>query len=47
MFHFKLLELEAELIAKEDAARGMTEMTPECIQAHYTFGVFETTVAIG
>lgn len=30
MFHFKLLELEAELIAKEDAARGVTEMTPEC-----------------
>ncbi len=31
MFHFKLLELESELIAKEDAARGVTEMTAECI----------------
>jgi hypothetical protein len=31
VFHFKLLELEAELLAKEDAARGVTEMTSECI----------------
>lgn len=31
MFHFKLLELEAELIAKEEAARGVTEMTAECL----------------
>ncbi|HEY9730736.1 MAG TPA: hypothetical protein V6C89_02420 [Drouetiella sp.] len=31
MFHFKLLELEAELIAKEEAARGVGEMTPECV----------------
>lgn len=31
MFHFKLLELEAELIAREEAARGVAELTSECI----------------
>lgn len=31
MFHFKLLELEAELIAKEEAARGVGELSPECV----------------
>jgi len=31
MFHLRLLELESELLAKEESARGLTEMTPECI----------------
>jgi len=31
MFHIRLLELEAEILAKEEAARGLSELTPECI----------------
>jgi hypothetical protein len=30
MFHARLLELESELIAKEQAARGLEQLTPEC-----------------
>lgn len=29
-FHARLLELESEIIAKEEAARGLKELTPEC-----------------
>lgn len=29
-FHARLLELESELIAKEEAARGIDHLTPEC-----------------
>lgn len=29
-FHARLLELEAEIIAKEEAQRGLKELTPEC-----------------
>jgi hypothetical protein len=31
LFHLKLLELEAELIAREETARGVSALTPECI----------------
>jgi len=30
MFHARLLELESELIAKEEAERGLTALVPEC-----------------
>lgn len=30
LFHARLLELESELIAKEQAARGVQQLTPEC-----------------
>ena len=30
MFHYKLLELESELLAKEEARRGLTDFKPEC-----------------
>jgi len=29
-FHARLLELESEIIAKEEARRGLEELTPEC-----------------
>jgi hypothetical protein len=29
-FHARLLEIESELIAKEEAARGIDQLTPEC-----------------
>ena len=29
-FHDRLLELESELLAKEEAARGIGQLTPEC-----------------
>lgn len=31
MFHIKLLELESEIIAKQEVARGLAEMTAECV----------------
>lgn len=30
MFHARLLELESELLAKQEAERGLNELTPEC-----------------
>lgn len=30
MFHIRLLELESELLAKEESARGLKDFTPEC-----------------
>ncbi len=29
-FHARLIELESEIIAKEEAARGIKELTPDC-----------------
>lgn len=43
MFHFKLLELEAELLAKEEAARGIVEMTPECL---FLLQTIETEIGV-
>ncbi|MBZ0186951.1 MAG: hypothetical protein K8F91_11960 [Candidatus Obscuribacterales bacterium] len=30
-FHARLLELESELIAKEESAKGIEELTPDCV----------------
>lgn len=30
MFHYKLIELESELAAKEESAKGLAEFPPEC-----------------
>lgn len=42
MFHFKLLELEAELIAKAEAARAI-EMTAECV---YLLQLVESEIGV-
>jgi hypothetical protein len=30
MFHYRLIELESEILAKEQSQKGLVELTPEC-----------------